>query len=232
MGDNKNFFSLQIATLIVMSQPTQLFLVRHGETLWNIERRFQGYLDSPLTKAGIQQTQAIGNRLQNEQFDVVYSSDLGRAFQTAQAITTQTGQSIIQEKQLREKNLGIFQSLNHEEIVARYPEENARYRSYDPDYIIPEGESARQFYHRCAAIMTRLAEQHNGKKVLVVTHGGVISMFLKHVLGIPLKAPRRFHVLNTSINVFSYNHHDNVWNLDRWGDTCHLQYALTLEDDL
>src|SRR5438477_4218649 len=87
---------------------TQIIIVRHGETTWNLEGRHQGHLDSPLTKRGVAQAEALAARLGNEEFAALYSSDLGRALATAEIIGTRCGKSVVIDARLRERNLGIF----------------------------------------------------------------------------------------------------------------------------
>ncbi|SRR5713226_133545 len=202
-------------------QRAQVIVVRHGETTWNMERKFQGHLDSELTAKGISQAQAIAERLVNHSFSALYSSDLGRATQTAQIISAATGRTVVSDPRLRERNLGVFQGLTSEEIKAKYPGEYESYRSRDPDYIVPEGESLHRQVERNIACFEELAQRHCAESIVVVTHGGVLSGLFRHVLSIPLEAPRRFDFPNSSLNVFTYG--DGGWTLRTWGDTSHLE---------
>ena len=104
---------------------TQIIIVRHGQTEWNIRGIRQGYLDSPLTGRGMAQAKALAQRLAREKFTALYSSDLGRAVQTAQEIANVTGHAIVTDARLRERHLGIFQGLNAEEINAKYLDRTA-----------------------------------------------------------------------------------------------------------
>ena len=94
------------------SSATELTVVRHGETVWNNEGRQQGHLDSPLSPLGLRQAQAIANRLASERFNAIYSSDLGRAWATAERITACHDLEIHTDPRLRERHLGIFQIGN------------------------------------------------------------------------------------------------------------------------
>ena len=100
---------------------TQLIIVRHGQTEWNLKLIRQGHLDSPLTEMGLAQARALGERLALETFTALYSSDLGRAVQTAQLIAAATGHTIVTDPRLRERHLGIFQGLNGDELREKYP---------------------------------------------------------------------------------------------------------------
>ena len=203
---------------------THLIAIRHGETEWNSQGRFQGHLNSVLNQEGRAQAEALGERLAKERFDLLLSSDLGRALQTASAIAMRTGHEIVVEPRLRERRMGIFQGLTPAETQARYPEEYARFRTHDPDYVIPEGESTRQLFERTVACFTELAERHAGLTLATVTHGGVLAMLYRHARAMPLEAPRDFPLHNTGVNRF--RHRLGAWQLQTWGDIGHLERAL------
>jgi 2,3-bisphosphoglycerate-dependent phosphoglycerate mutase len=210
-------------------QRTQFIIVRHGQTEWNIKGIRQGHLDSQLTEKGIAQAKALGQRLAHERFSALYSSDLGRAVQTAKAIADRTGHEIVTDARLRERHLGIFQGLNATEITEKYPEERRMLRTRGPDYVIPCGESMRQQVERNVAYLNELAQAHVGETIVVVTHGGVVSGFFRHTLAIPLDAPRRFEFVNAGLNVFT--HEEGNWMLLTWGDVSHLAPGATSEGD-
>jgi probable phosphoglycerate mutase len=210
-------------------QRTQLIIVRHGQTEWNIKGIRQGHLDSPLTGRGLAQAKALGQRLAREKFSVLYSSDLGRAIETAREIVSVTGHQIVTDARLRERHLGIFQGLNADEINERYPEERRLLRTSGPGYVIPGGESMIQQVERNVAFLDSLAVRHAGETIVVVTHGGVVSGFFRHTLAIPLDAPRRFEFVNAGLNVFA--HEDGNWMLLTWGDVSHLAPGATSEGD-
>ena len=202
-------------------QTTNIFLTRHGETEWNFAHRIQGHLDSPLTQTGILQAKALAKRLASYQFSAVYSSDLERAHRTAQYIISEKAQIILIDTRLRERNLGIFQGLSKKELDIRFPEEFRCYLSNNPVYIVPDGESKKQFFDRCVLCFKELEQKHRGENILVVSHGGLLANIFKYILNIPLDASRKFSIPNTSLNLLSCTN-DN-WRLERWGDTAHLE---------
>jgi 2,3-bisphosphoglycerate-dependent phosphoglycerate mutase len=208
---------------------TQVIIVRHGQTQWNIRKIRQGHLDSELTERGVAQARALGQRLARENFTAIYSSDLGRAIQTARMITVITGHPIVTDSRLRERNLGIFQGLSGDEIQRNHPEEYRLHRTLGPDYVIPGGESVRQQVARNVSCIDEIALKHPGEKVVVVTHGGVVSGVFRHVLNIPLEAPRRFEFVNAGLNVFAYE--EGNWILRTWGDVSHLDPGAATEGD-
>ena len=199
---------------------TVLYLVRHGETVWNIRQIMQGHLDSELTEKGIRQAHLLGKKLQSIPIDVVFSSDLGRASNTSDIIAEYLRIPVILSGGLREKNGGIFQGLTWQKAAEKYPKEYSDYRNSGSDYIVPDGESWEQATDRFVSTMRQIISSQRGKTVLVVSHGGLINGLLRYVLQIPLDAPRRFTVRNSSINrIFAED--DELW-LDKMGDDGHL----------
>lgn len=199
---------------------TQVIIIRHGETEWNIANIRQGHLDSPLTAEGVAQARALAQRLVRERFRVIYSSDLGRAMQTARIIADATGHEIISDARLRERHLGIFQGLSSDQIKEKFPEEYKLHRSLGANYVIPEGESVQQQVARNLACLNEIAVQHAGESIVVITHGGVLSGLFRHTFSIPFEAPRRFEFTNAGLNAFLYE--DGNWFLQTWGDLSHL----------
>lgn len=200
--------------------PARLILLRHGETEWNVERRYQGQLDSALTAVGRAQSRALATRLGRHAVAALYSSDLGRAQETARVCAEATGLRVILDSRLRERHLGMFQGLLKSEIREKFPEEYRRFKS-DPDYLVPGGESARQSSARMIACLEEIATRHAGQQIAIVAHGGTSSSLLRHTLGIPLGAPRRFERSNATWNLFIFS--DGKWFLETWGDMSHLK---------
>jgi probable phosphoglycerate mutase len=208
---------------------TRIILVRHGETEWNSLGLYQGQLDSPLTRQGLRQARALARRLRRYSTDSLYSSDLERARATAAPIAQATGLEVNTDPRLRERHLGVFQGLDKAVVQEKYPHEYAAYTSGDPDYCVPGGESSRQFLERALSCLEELAARHPAGHLVVVTHGGVLGMVLKHVLGLPIGAPRRFAMPNTGFNLISRN--STGWRLETLGDTSHLRELENSLDD-
>lgn len=197
---------------------TLVYLIRHGETFWNTEKRLQGQLDSPLTDAGVQQAALLAGKLSSLQFDAVYSSDLGRAQHTTEIITACLNHiPVTFDERIRERNFGFFQGLTWEEITEKYPEEAAKELSGNPMNCAPGGESKQQLLLRTMSFFEDIALQQTNKKILVISHGGILNVWTRHVLRIPLDTPRRFHISNTAINIFEC--YDNRWYLKTLGET-------------
>ncbi|HUW84871.1 MAG TPA: histidine phosphatase family protein [Phycisphaerae bacterium] len=206
----------------------QLVVVRHGETVWNTQGLQQGQMDSDLTDLGRAQARALADRLTGGQFDALYSSDLGRALETARIIADRAGLDVETDLRLRERDLGILQGISLRQFEQKHREEHARFRSGDPDYVIPSGESVRQRHERCVACATELAGGHAGRRILIVTHGGILDSFFRHALELPLTVPRRFSLFNASINSFTVT--NGQWRLKSWGHVEHLEGIGTMDD--
>jgi probable phosphoglycerate mutase len=200
----------------------RVILVRHGETEWNRELRIQGYrADSPLTGAGRAQAQAAAERLAREGIDALYSSDAGRARQTAAPVAAATGLAIAEDPDLRERNYGVFEGRTFSEVERAFPEEYRRFRARDPHYAAPEGESAVQFRDRVVAALERIAGCAIGKRVAVVTHGGVLGVLYRHATGMALDTPRDYSIANASLNRLCFS--AGRWRIEAWGDVAHLE---------
>lgn len=199
---------------------TRLVVVRHGETHWNVASRIQGHTDSPLTPAGEAQAAAIAARLATERFDRLVSSDLGRALATARAIAARTGHRIVPDPRFRERNYGVAEGLTYGEIGVHYPEIFSRVRDTDPDYVVPGGESRRQLLERVRDAFESLAREHEGARVTVVCHGGVLAALYRHVHGIPVGAQQAIPIPNASYNALVYE--AGSWTVEAWAETAHL----------
>jgi 2,3-bisphosphoglycerate-dependent phosphoglycerate mutase len=199
---------------------TTLIVVRHGETMWNREKRMQGTTDSQLSDVGRAQAQALGRRLASHGFTALYTSDLSRARDTARAIAEHTRRDPVVEARLQERRFGIFEGLTADEIKSRYPEEHARFASRDPDYEVPGGECARAFTQRVLGCLCEIAGRHDGEEVVVVTHGLVLDTLYRAAHGLDHGAPRPVPLINASLNLFGYG--AGAWRLVLWGDVSHL----------
>jgi probable phosphoglycerate mutase len=206
---------------------THLIVIRHGETAWNRERRLQGQLDIPLNETGQAQARALAEALAGEPIDAVYSSDLGRAMQTASPLAEALGLKVRSEPRLRERSYGTLQGKTYAEVAEQLPEDFARWQARVPDYAPPQGESLAQFHDRAVEIALSLSRRHPGERIALVAHGGVLDCLYREATGMTLEAPRQHELLNASINrLRSDSHH---LTLAQWGDVTHLE-ALALDE--
>jgi broad specificity phosphatase PhoE len=149
---------------------TTIYMVRHGETPWNVEGRYQGQLDPPLTKKGQQQAKTTAAKLAPLGFDAIYSSDLARARQTAEALAAKTGLPIQFDSRLREIHQGEWQGVLIGDIRQGWPDEIAGWESDPWRHHPPGGESLQAQQTRVYAAFDDIAARHPGGKVAVFTH--------------------------------------------------------------
>jgi 2,3-bisphosphoglycerate-dependent phosphoglycerate mutase len=203
---------------------TRILAIRHGETDWNASTRIQGHTDIPLNKMGRWQAQQLALALAHETVDVIYSSDLSRAFETARAVGRVQRQRVIAVPMLRERHFGVFQGRQFKDIEAELPDQAARWRKRDVDFAPEGGESLRVFDDRCVNAARSLAAAHPGQTVALVAHGGVMDCLYRAALRIDLQAPRSWLLGNASINRLLYT--GEGFGLVGWSDTAHLDNAV------
>ena len=206
------------------SMPTDLILIRHGETDWNRELRFQGHIDVPLNDTGHEQARRLGLRLAGERVAHIVCSDLMRTQQTTAPAAQQLGLPVQTTVTLREQNFGIGEGLRGDEIQAQHPRAWEDWLLFQADRGLPGGETTRQFHARAIAALGSIAAQHPGGTVLVVTHGGVLDMVWRTVRGLGLDGPRQSDIPNAGINrvrLADPAQPESLEILD-WADTAHL----------
>jgi len=207
---------------------TLIYIVRHGQTEWNVEKRIQGQLDSKLTEKGVQEAILVGKRFQAEKanFDVIYSSDLGRVRQTRDLICRSLPNiPIFEDASLREFNFGKHQGQLSVDIREQVYKIHKDMLSNDHG-----GESRQAFSDRVWNAFESLAISNAGKSVLVVTHGGVVKEFILRVFGIsPLK--KLIEVSNSSISVCKYHIPMKQFIFHSLCDTAHLTIPFVKETE-
>jgi len=206
-----------------MESGTELIALRHGETEFNADRRMQGHLDVPLSEVGREQARLAAARLAAEPIDKIYSSDLQRAVETAQTIRGSRGIDLVTDVRLREFHMGTFQGLTVTEARERHGDAWERFFIHDADFALPGGQSRNQKQVEIAAFMEEVVRTEAGRRLLVVTHGGILIGMLRHVLGIPASHYFRVSIENTGIQRFFYR--NETWHLISWGEVDHLTVA-------
>lgn len=197
---------------------THLWLVRHGETDWNVQSRMQGQSDEPLNAQGRAQAAAVKERLRGETIHAVYASDLARAWETAQGLDMTPLKA---EPRLREMNFGRWEGLTYEEIQAHDPDVLARWGAEVMDFTPPGGENLRQFAQRVASVLEELRENHALETVLLVAHGGSLQILLALALGLSPEKYWQFYMKPGSVSEVSLYPEGAIVNL--LNDTCHLK---------
>lgn len=206
---------------IPTTRTTQICLVRHGETEWNAERRIQGQIDIGLNATGRQQAVAAGRWLKAAGIKALYSSDLKRAWTTAQAIGAELELVPTPVPEMRERRYGIFEGLTYDEAKANHPDGYAAFEGRNADYDFENGESLQLMFARVTGKLKALAARHPGETIAIVLHGGVLDIINRFVRGNPLEMPRDFLIPNAGINWIAAV--DGHWHLQTWGETDHLE---------
>lgn len=199
---------------------TQLWLIRHGETQWNVDGRVQGHLDVPLSERGVEQARRLARWLAEDRLDAVYSSDLIRARVTAEALA-EGRLPVSNEPRFREAHFGHFEGLTGPECQAAYPEEYRLWRSASVRFRPPQGETVELLQARCMEALAEHLPKHPGQVVAVVCHGGPVRAMVCGLLGLPLEAYNRIRVENTSVARFLFTERGPM--LTGFNDVSHLR---------
>lgn len=192
---------------------TILYLIRHGETDWNRERRIQGHSDVQLNTTGLEQANRLASYLSGERFNKIYSSDLKRAFDTAQRLSQTTGSPHEALQHLRERSYGELEGLTYDEV-------RKRMEAVGPEESVLGIETFSSIQERAFECLTGLARNHLNEKIVVVTHGGFINSFL-HRISQGAIGTGITRLDNTGITKLLYNSHD--WEVIEVNHTSHLQ---------
>ena len=201
-------------------EATRIVAIRHGETAWNAQSRLQGQLDIPLNALGRAQAATLAGALRDEGLVAVYASDLGRAWQTAQALAVPLGLPLVADPGLRERGFGLLEGLTYAEIDRHWPDLARRWRSREPGFAPEGGESLDTFQARCVAVASRLAAAHAGQAIALVCHGGVLDCLYRAATRVPLDAPRSWVLGNAGINRLLCT--PQGFTLVGWNDAAHL----------
>lgn len=192
-------------------------LVRHGETEQNARGIFQGYSPVPLSARGRQQATLVAERLVSIRPQVLYSSNLQRAQETADIISQRLDLPVRPCEGLREWNIGTWIGKPTDAYLAHLQALGAHLVTHVPE----GGESQLQTQTRVVAQMQELAGQHLGETIVCVSHGKAIDLFARHILGLDVMQPPAFHIANTSVSIFSFQ--DGTWAVVTLNEMRHLE---------
>lgn len=204
-----------------------LYIIRHGETIWNRDGRFQGSTDIPLSEMGRAQARRVAKVLADKPLDAVYSSPLCRALVTAEAVAEKHGLAVRIVDDLQEINVGQWSGKTWTEIKKLWPELEKRW-SQDPMTSDPPpgGEVYQEFQQRCLKALDEIAAAHqDSEKVAVVCHGGVIKTVMVALLGMPWNTRGKIYTLNCSITRMRWQPQGTVI-IDWFNDACHLEDSI------
>ncbi|MEN4713846.1 2,3-diphosphoglycerate-dependent phosphoglycerate mutase GpmB [Pantoea agglomerans] len=203
----------------------QVYLVRHGETVWNAERRIQGQSDSPLTEKGEQQAWQVGERVKHLGITHIIASDLGRTRRTAEIIADACGCSVTLDPRLRELNMGVLEKRPLDGLTAEEEQWRATLVNGTEGGRIPEGESMTEMATRMHAALNACLDLPAGSRPLLVSHGMALGGLVSTILGLPAYAERRLRLRNCSLSRVDYQ--QSAWLAEGWivetaGDISHL----------
>jgi len=204
-----------------------LLLIRHGQSVANLEGRLQGYLDSPLTDRGREQSRALAHRLAREGWSLsaIHTSDLRRAAETAEILGAALQAPVFLDERLREYDVGLLTGLDQGEIKDLYPEIWHTLRHSREWPAIPGEEGNQAFRQRIVSVLDNIRQYHDqDRSVAMVSHGRTLSMILAQLLGIDHEQRMIFRFANASLSVVElYPHRVMLASLN---DLCHLDHDL------
>ncbi len=203
----------------------RIHLIRHGETIWNKDARFQGRADIPLSGQGIEQARALGCRLECYNFAAFFSSGLSRARQTAELIAASHGKPVEVVKGLEEISFGDWEGLTSKEIKERYSEESSAWWANPFETRIPGGETLAEMAARATASIKGIINKYPDEHVCVVAHGGVIRSIVGTALGLDLNYYWRLRQDNASLTIMEFYGWDKAI-LMLYNDISHLGTGL------
>lgn len=189
-----------------MRETTTIYLVRHGQTEWNVQHRFQGHKDSPLTKLGIRQAEWLGEALQHDPFDFIFSSTSSRAYHTAELIKGNRNVQITACDEFREINLGVWEGEIQERISDMYPQQLDHFWNHPELFGVEGSETFHEVRERAVNKLNEIIASNPGSRILLVTHTVVVKLLMAYFEGRSL---------------------DRLWDLPYIHPTCLSKIELT-----
>jgi probable phosphoglycerate mutase len=166
-----------------MPLATNVFLIRHGQSKGNAERRFGGHTATPLSARGRKQAEVTARTLKAESLTAIYSSDLARAMETARPLANLTALPVNGTNAFRERSVGVLEGLTFEDAAQQHPEQYAALLRRDFEHVLTGGESYRQLLDRAWQKLDEIIAQNRGGKIAVFSHTGTICILALHLMG-------------------------------------------------
>jgi broad specificity phosphatase PhoE len=163
--------------------PVRILLARHGETVFNVEGRWQGQADSPLTERGRAQAVELARAVADEQIAAVYSSDLDRASDTAREVAVLHNLQVTTERRLREIDVGEWTGKHRDEINAEFPGGLKTWASHPSGYQLPNGETIGAAQARALEFFDERMPAHAGETIVIISHGALCQTILVNAMG-------------------------------------------------
>lgn len=214
-----------------MAQPTRLYLIRHGQSAGNAEGRFGGHGPTPLSELGQQQADVTARAMASEGISAIYSSDLLRAVQTAEALAKLVDLPVRTTPAFRERHVGVLEGLTFDESKAAHPKDYYALVNRNINHVISNGESYRHLLRRATSKLIEVIRAHPSERVAIFSHTGAICYLTLYLLGAINRHTKQTPWLITSncgINRFEIRSRNNIRVL-ALNDTRHLA-AITGND--
>ena len=205
-----------------------IYIVRHGQTEWNLLGKTQGHGNSDLTPKGIEQAELLADSMTKYPIDYIYSSDLGRAYQTAEIIGNKLNIEVEKTEALREMNFGTWEGRIIKDIIEEDPELYKMWRNEPHLAKIPQGETLSQIKERTDAFIKEINEKYDGKHIVLVTHSLCARIMLLSVLDSDVKNIYRINQANTALNIIELRDYGPV--VMKMNDTTHIINDIKLEN--
>ena len=205
-----------------------IYIVRHGQTEWNILGKTQGHGDSNLTAKGREQAELLAESMTKYPRDYIYSSDLGRAYQTAEIIGNKLNIEVEKTEALREMNFGTWEGRIIKDIIEEDPELYKMWRNEPHLAKIPQGETLSQIKERTDAFIKEINEKYDGKHIVLVTHSLCARIMLLSFLDSDVKNIYRINQANTALNIIELRDYGPV--VMKMNDTTHIINDTKLEN--
>ena len=201
---------------------TKIMLVRHGVTEWNTKGRVQGQSDTHLAPDGVHQARLLTAHFPFDIVDAIYSSDLHRAFTTAEVIASKFNLDIIPAPEFREVNFGEWEGKSFEELAQEDPTNFKKFFLQPDMLLLKGGETFAEVQNRAITALKKIVhEQGENKHIVIVTHGGIIRTIIASILGMPLRKIWVIKQYNSAINVIRVD--DGAYSIELLNGTYHLQ---------
>lgn len=201
---------------------TRIVLIRHGETPWNKEGRFQGQSDIGLLPEGIKQAEKLARKFPLNHVDAIYCSDLKRAESTAEPIAERFKLHLQPVAKLREMCFGQWEGVKVEEVNEKWPHVVNDFFGNPQSVDIPDGENLQQVQDRAVAAVKDILAQNKGKNIVIVAHGAVNRAILSYMMHVPIEHSWAIMQSNTAYNVISYDNDKDMFYIETINNASHL----------
>lgn len=207
---------------------TKIYLTRHGETVWNRQRRFQGHKNSELTDKGILAAELLADRIEDIELDYIVSSPLLRAYNTAEIARGNKDVQIIKYDGLKEINLGEFEGMSYVDIKSKHTELLAEIEKDPFNNRYPNGENLQEFYKRVVKVFTEVVDKYRNKSTLIVAHGGTLKCIEAYIRKFKLSSDWMGNVVkNCSLSYIEIDENNEIKEIF-YNDTKHLEGSAAL----